>query len=320
MNLRWLFQLLSPAGVRSRLSVLIFHRVHPQTDPIFPGEMDAARFEAMLGWIGKWFNVLPLPQAVAGLREGSLPARALAITFDDGYADNATVAAPILQRLGMPATFFVAAGYLGGGRMWNDTVIETVRRAPGRVLDLRPLDLGEWPIGTAEERRHTIESLLGVLKYRYPEDRDRAAAAVAESAGVALPADLMMTPEQVRGLARAGMTVGGHTVNHPILAAIPDEEARAEIVDGKTHLERITGAPVTLFAYPNGKPLRDYDGRHVAMVRQAGFDAAFSTAWGAARREADPFQLPRFTPWDRTRLRYGLRMAWNLRQHDHRTA
>ena len=78
------------------------------------------------------------------LQQGRLPPRALAITFDDGYADNRTVAAPLLERHGLPCTFFVATGFLDGGRMWNDTLIETVRRAPGQTLDLRDLtpDLG----------------------------------------------------------------------------------------------------------------------------------------------------------------------------------
>src|ERR1035437_9290941 len=96
--LKPLFHVLSPARSKARLSVLIFHRVSLDPDPLFPDEMYAARFNEVCGWLGSWFNVLPLDQAVAHLNTGTLPARAACITFDDGYADNFHVAMPILQR------------------------------------------------------------------------------------------------------------------------------------------------------------------------------------------------------------------------------
>ena len=99
-------------GVGARLSVLIFHRVLPESDPIFPDEMYAHCFEAMCGWLKAWFNVLPLDAAVASLKAGKLPARSACITFDDGYVDNHDVALPILLRHGLPATFFIATGFL----------------------------------------------------------------------------------------------------------------------------------------------------------------------------------------------------------------
>jgi len=92
---------------------------------------------------------------------------------------------------------------------------------------------------------------------------------------------------------------------------LDDRQARAEIVGGKHCLEEITGAPVTLFAYPNGKPGRDYGPRDVELVRQAGFAAAVSTSVGAANRASDLFQLPRFTPWDRSPRLFGLRLLAN---------
>jgi peptidoglycan/xylan/chitin deacetylase (PgdA/CDA1 family) len=132
--MRWLFNALSPGADRARLSILIFHRVLPKADPLFPDEVDAERFDHICAWVRQWFNVLPLPDAARRLREGSLPPRALAITFDDGYADNFDVALPILQRHGLVASFFVATGFIDGGRMWNDTLIESVRRAGVDVL------------------------------------------------------------------------------------------------------------------------------------------------------------------------------------------
>jgi peptidoglycan/xylan/chitin deacetylase (PgdA/CDA1 family) len=95
---------------RDRLSVLIYHRVPAEPDDLLSGEPHASEFEQAMRWIKSTFNVIPLADGVEGIRTGKLPSRALSITFDDGYANNATVAAPILQRLGLHATFFIATG------------------------------------------------------------------------------------------------------------------------------------------------------------------------------------------------------------------
>lgn len=316
---RPMFSLLSPGGRRGRLSILIFHRVLPAPDPIFPGEASAAWFDSMLGWLKAWFNVLPLDEAVRRLAEGRLPSRAAAITFDDGYADNHDVALPLLRRHGLPATFFIATGFLDGGRMWNDSVIEAVRRCPMPELDLNGLDeagsvgsLGRHAVRTPEEKRQAIEAVIGAIKYLPLSNRATLVERIGERSGARLPDDLMMTSDQVRALRRYGMQIGGHTVSHPILATLDEGPARHEIAEGKRQLEEILAEPVTLFAYPNGKPAADYAPASVALVRELGFQAAVSTAWGAAGPTSDPFQLPRFTPWDRSRGRFALRLARNL--------
>jgi peptidoglycan/xylan/chitin deacetylase (PgdA/CDA1 family) len=112
---------------------------------------------------------------------------------------------------------------------------------------------------------------------------------------------------------QAGMQIGAHTVSHPILARQTDDQARQEIGDSKRFLEQLLGERITLFAYPNGKPGDDYSPQSVEVVRSLGFDAAVSTEWGASRMGDDPLQIKRFTPWDKTRLRFGLRLLGNLR-------
>ena len=303
---------LSPAGARARLSTLIFHRVHAVPDALYPDEPDARRFEEIMYWVKGWFNVLPLRAAVAGLHKGTLPARAAAITFDDGYADNCEVALPILRKLGLPATFFVATGFLNGGRMWNDTVIESVRRVSTPEFDLSTPKLGRFATGSLEEKRATIEKIIGATKYLPGREREEAVAAIESASGHRLPTDLMMTDAQVRELRDAGMEIGAHTRTHPILARCAPEDAAAEIAAGRDDLSAILGEPPRFFAYPNGKPGADYDSSHVAMARRMGFDAALSTVWGAARAGDDLYQLPRFTPWARKRLPFALRLAQNL--------
>ncbi|MGH8602917.1 MAG: polysaccharide deacetylase family protein, partial [Gammaproteobacteria bacterium] len=121
---------LSPAGRRGRLTILIYHRVLSKPDAMLEGEVDIAAFDWQMDVLARNFNVLPLVEAVQRLRARSLPARAAAITFDDGYADNVENALPVLTRYGLNATFFIGTAYLNGGRMWNDTIIEAVRRTP----------------------------------------------------------------------------------------------------------------------------------------------------------------------------------------------
>ena len=304
---------LSPTGPRARLSILIFHRVLGQPDPLFPGEQDIRRFDEVLSWVSKWFQVLPLDEAVLRLGAGTLPACAAAITFDDGYADNLTNALPVLQHHGMTATFFVATSFLDGGRMWNDSIVEAVRTCRAEVLDLKGEGLGAYALESNEQRRIAIEALLANIKYLEPVKRQEAVAFVQRCVGGVLPDDLMMTSRQVKELRHAGMQIGAHTCSHPILAKLPDEEALNEISGSKSVLESLLEEPITLFAYPNGKPGKDYLAKHAVMVEKAGFQAAVSTANGVSSAATDRYQLPRFSPWDASRFRYGVRMLSNLR-------
>ena len=321
--IRTTFSLLSPRGPEAKLSVLIFHRVLAAADPLFPDEPDASRFDTICGWLARWFNVLPLDVAVSRLRAGSLPARAAAITFDDGYADNHDVALPILRRHGLPATFFIATGFLDGGRMWNDTVIECVRRAPNRTMDLSWLGLqgiGHLDVSDGATKRAAVGQLLRALKYLPLSTRNALVEQLAAATSALLPSDLMMRSEQVRALRDAGMQVGAHTQTHPILSSLSREQARSEMLGSKQVLERLLSEPIRSFAYPNGKPDADYTAESVQLARELGFELAVSTAWGAADRSVDPLQVPRFTPWDRPRWRFAARLANNLRTEGRRAA
>jgi len=276
----------------SRLSILIYHRVLPHPDPLLPSLPDVRQFDRQMSLLKRCFTVLPLGMAVHCLRQQRLPPRAAAVTFDDGYADNAEYALPILQRHGLSATFFIASAYLNGGQMWNDDVIAHARQAG---------------LGPA-----ALDDLLLQLKYLPFEQRLRAARSLVP------PHDskLMLTTSQLQTLAAAGMGIGAHTHRHPILSAMADGEALADIARGKAALEAITQTPVTLFAYPNGKPGVDYHQRHVEMMGGLGFEAAFSTVAGSAYEGSDLLQLPRFTPWERDRPRFLLRLLaqrWHVR-------
>jgi peptidoglycan/xylan/chitin deacetylase (PgdA/CDA1 family) len=296
---------------KGTLAILIYHRVLPRPDPMLGEEVDAKLFRQHLTFLKTNCNVLPLTEAVSRLRNGQLPPRAACITFDDGYADNYHVARPLLQEFGLSATFFVSTGYLDGGRMWNDTIIEAIRNATAPLVIK---DIGRFSIDTTEARQKAAAAVLTSLKHLPFEMRQHRAEEIAGKIGGKLPGDLMMTRAEVRALHGAGMIVGAHTVTHPILSRTDDVVARKEIADGREDLEGLTGGRVTLFAYPNGRPVRDYTAAHVQLVRELGFDAAVSTAWGIARRDSDLYQLPRFTPWDRDPLRFVVRFVQNYRR------
>lgn len=308
--------LASPSGKQARLSILIFHRVHAARDPLFPDEPDIARFDEIVGWVKHWFNVIPLQDAIHRLKSGTLPARAAAITFDDGYADNLICATPVLKKHGLQATFFIATGFLDGGRMWNDTVIESVRSASKVSIDCGALGLGTLSIARIEEKRAALAVLIPAIKHLPVAQRSESVDRIAEACAGDLPTNLMLTSEQVRKMRDEGMGIGAHTVTHPILAKLDDRVVCQEIADSRTCLEGILKERIGLFAYPNGKLGSDYHKGHAEIIKSLGFDAAFATNWGNCNAASDLYQLPRFTPWDAVRWRFGLRLLMNTRQAD----
>ena len=291
----------------SRLLVFAYHRIVPKPDSMLQGEVTAAAFDSQTGWLARHATVLTLPDAIERWRRGKLPRRAACITFDDGYLSNFETALPILQRWQVPATFFIATGFLDGGRMWNDTIIEATRRTSVAAFDLSDYGLGRVAIDA--ERPVLADQLLDALRRLPYDQRERCVAAIAAQSLVDLPNDLMMTSEQVRQLARLGMDLGGHTETHPILARLPADAARAEILLGKENLAQIVGAAPRTFAYPNGVPGKDYLVEHVAMVREAGFEAAVTTAFGGVAADDDALQLPRVIPWDQRAAAFARRAA-----------
>jgi len=303
---------LSPAGKRARLSILIYHRVLTEPDPLLKTKHDHKSFDTQINYLSHHFNILPLYEAVQRLRSGTLPSRAACITFDDGYSDNAEVALPILQKYGASATFFIATGFINGGIMWNDRVIELIRRAKGETLNLEQIGKGIHAIKTVSQRHNLLFNLIKELKHLPFETRHQQLQELQEIIPETLPNDFMMTSEQIRKLHQAGMEIGAHTVEHPILTRVENDKAYVEMANSKETLENIIDDSVRLFAYPNGIPNLDYLPDHIAIAKKIGFEAAVSTAWGADNRNSDLFQLPRFTPWDTSRSRFVLRMAQNM--------
>jgi peptidoglycan/xylan/chitin deacetylase (PgdA/CDA1 family) len=309
---QWLPDYLWRAAARLRshgkLVILTYHRILPQRDALLVDDVDASEFAWQMELLARCFRVRPLPEAVAALYAGELEPGTVCVTLDDGYADNHDLALPVRQRLGLTATFFVATAFLNGGRMWNDTVIEALRLTRATSVDSAELGLGTLTTASLAERKRAIEHCIGALKYLPPQERERRCERLAALCDVELPRNMMMTDAMVAALARAGMDIGGHTHNHPIMATVGEEEAATEIRAGVDYLTRVTGKPIVSFAYPNGRPMQDYTLRDANLVRDAGLALAVTTARGVSDKSSDRYQLARLAPWDRTATRFLLRI------------
>ncbi len=295
-----------------RLSVMIFHRILPETDRFLAGDPTADEFSAVMAVVRERFHPIRLAEGVRRLQDGTLPQRSVCVTFDDGYADNLEVAAPILKDLQIPATVFVATGYLDGRSMWNDRLSAAIRQAPGEHIDLNEFDCGQHPVGDLAQRAQLASFLIRQLKYRPSEEREQIAGELAARYAPNMRSP-MMTRDQVRQLRAEGIEIGGHTVTHPILARTDDDRAFQEIAENKEDLEGLLGERLRFFAYPNGKPGQDFAPIHSDMVKRAGYRGALTTRPGVSTAGTDPFLLPRFTPWDRTPTRFAVRLLLNMR-------
>jgi peptidoglycan/xylan/chitin deacetylase (PgdA/CDA1 family) len=302
--------------------VLLYHRIaelrfDPQLLAVTP-----SRFAQHLEALREYGCPTPLGEMYAALRDRRLPHRAIAVTFDDGYADNLECGKPLLERYETPATVFVATSYAGRDReFWWDE-LERLLLLPGRLPETLRLRIGstfhEWRLGNAcvfgeedYERhsdwnveiahdpspRHTVYRLLcRLLRGVSGADRTAALDELADMAGVTPTGRVSHRALSFDGLGRLAdgdmVDLGAHTSSHCTLSALSADAQRSEIVESKTRLQEITGRAVTSFAYPFGGRA-DYTPTTVGLVREAGFTLACSNVPGLVRRRTDPFQLPR---------------------------
>ncbi len=289
--------------------ILIYHRVLDEPDYMRSSEVDIAKFSWQMFLLSNYFNVLSLEAALSLQDKNALPPRAVCISFDDGYADNYLNALPILKKNNLTAIFFIANGYLNGGMMWNDKVIEAIRNIQDKNLDLSLFDLGEFDICDEMSKEKSAQEIILKIKHLDIDKRQSIADYIANLAGE-MPENVMMSNTQLSELYESGMEIGGHTVTHPILATLDDQTALHEIQENKKFLEQILDTQLNCFAYPNGKPDQDYLSNQIGLVKSLGYKVALSTRWGVVDSSSDRMQLPRFTPWDENPVKFMLRMLY----------
>ncbi|MDP2325277.1 MAG: polysaccharide deacetylase family protein, partial [Gammaproteobacteria bacterium] len=198
VGLRRAGNLLSRGAEGRRLVILHYHRVPEEPDPMCPELLERRIFGLHMQALADVFHVVPLSEGLVQLQDGTLPPRAVAITFDDGYADNYQVALPVLQHFRHPAAFFVAAGFLDGGCMFNDLVIEACRAAPVGNWQTGIGMLGNYVVADGPARSQLANQLIGRLKYLAADERLAVARQLLDSVGTRWPEHLMMTSDEVR--------------------------------------------------------------------------------------------------------------------------
>ncbi|WP_430458529.1 polysaccharide deacetylase family protein [Rheinheimera sp.] len=301
-----------PADSGCSFAVLNYHRVMPIHTFWNEQVLDVGVFEQQLLQLKRFFRVLSLEQALQLASQGKVPANAVVITIDDGFADCYDHIFPLLQRYQLPATFFISTQGLQQGYLWENQIANAILQAPAEISTLQ---LQNLTFATADktERHRSIVAITDLIKYHPMAQRNQLIADLIAQTGVPQMHHEFVTAEQLKQMAAAGMTIGAHTVHHPILALESAETARAEITQSKAILEQILAQPVHYFAYPNGKFAIDFSDEHVAQVRDSGFAAAFCTDWGQARPTQEcRFRLRRFTPWDRNPWFFSLRLALHI--------
>ena len=275
--------------------VLVFHRVVPEdrSDPL-RRRLSSTDFDQQLSWLRKLAPVVSLDTLNDQLHSGHLPHRQVVITFDDGYRDNRYVAAPILQSHGLPATFYLTAGWIGTERRWWWDEVEarllTAVVRSGRGIDVKRTELSR--------RIHEICSQLRPL---HPAERDRRLIEIGVEPPPADPMDLAMSWEEAREMARMGFTLGAHSMHHPALSALDEETARIEMRESRRVLEERLGQPVRHFAYPYDEVMRRR--RQVPaflerIARESGFQTAGTVVADSVTRWTNPLAMPRLVVGD----------------------
>lgn len=313
--------MLSPAGAGARLSLMLFHKIPRIADPLTPNEPTLDQIEPLFDFFAAHTNVLPLSEATVALANGSLPARAVALTFDDGYVEWIDHIAPALRQRNLPATFFVTTGQLECSEaLWHERITAAVRALPGSDVRL-PFGFGSYTtLVSVEQRARLVRDLQERLKYVPLRERAEAIEMLEAQALQPLILPRGFDSAAVRSLHSQGFEIGAHTVNHPILNETSLAEARKEIGMCKEELEAIIGAPVTSFAYPNGRPETDFGAEHVEIVKACGYKSAVTTSNGVASRSSDVFQLPRFSPWAQGEEQVALQLGRNMLGRGHSLA
>jgi peptidoglycan/xylan/chitin deacetylase (PgdA/CDA1 family) len=300
-------RLLCAAGVpavarrrhRDLLAIVMFHGVDDESlSPACWHVHGSALYRRQLEYVRSHFNVLPLEEALDRLAAGTLPPRALAITFDDGTRNLATRAVPVLRDLKLPAAVFLATGPIGSDEtLWPDRLWLAIARTTATEVDLAALGLSTRSLDSTDNRGEVYAAAVDRLKDLDDAQRiavlDEILGALGYRDGGEGGPFRMLSWDEAREIVGDGLvTLYPHTVTHPILARCSDDKVEREITDSCAAIERATGRTPTIFAYPNGR-LKDFDARAKDVLRGRGVRWALSTTAGFADRRCDPLALPR---------------------------
>jgi peptidoglycan/xylan/chitin deacetylase (PgdA/CDA1 family)/CelD/BcsL family acetyltransferase involved in cellulose biosynthesis len=301
--------------------IFLYHRVNDDKDP-FLGGLPSATFAAQMEYISRHFPLVTIDQVANGdFPQGH--SYCVAVTFDDGYRDNFTAALPILKKYGVPATVFLATGCIESGQLpWYDQVRLAFKLTTRKRLSLKDLGGPEGNLKELSARLRLLDLTLGWLRRTSQSRRAAAISAVFELLGVPECLNLpnqMLRWDEIRQMSRSQVFFGAHTVNHPPLSQTSESELKTEIAGSKRMIENRLQLPVWHFAYPFGQPF-DFSAQAKHAVQEAGFKTAVTTVRGLNQPGDDPFELRRFTPWEKDPALFRMKLDWyRLRGWNHRS-
>jgi peptidoglycan/xylan/chitin deacetylase (PgdA/CDA1 family) len=293
----------------STYQILAYHHVDDRADPFFGG-IPTAVFRKQMEALAAHFNVLPLQDLLKLASADDLPPRAVAVTLDDGYRDSYLHAFPVFREFGLPATVFLATGGMEKqALLWHDIVFDAFRRTQAPAVSFCGI---EYPLGTLENKKAAQLLLRRYLRKVNVAERDSLIRDVTSQLGVGEPCGdfaQMISWQEAREMAEHNITIGAHTVTHPILTRIAPEQALEEIVHSKETIERHLQRDVTLFAYPNGQR-DDFNESIKGAVQAAGFAGAVTTMEGINSKRSDIFELRRTIDIGQNPHLLPLKLAW----------
>jgi peptidoglycan/xylan/chitin deacetylase (PgdA/CDA1 family) len=297
---------------RPVVCIFTYHRVVESGTNNVGGHPTSPVFEAQVKALNAILPVRPLEQALRELRDGELRKSVSAITFDDGYADNYLIAAPILKKHNLSATFFVSTDHIGGSAIAGERIQTAFEHTSKRTLNLSDFGLPCFVFNNKDAAANTQSALRQIIKYFAPEHRDQVTEAIVERLDFRGEMPKMMSAEQIKKALELGMAIGSHSHRHLIMSTVDLDACRQDVLKSIAALESITGAKPSMFAYPNGRQGSDYGQQHSELLQELGFNFALTTNRGLAKAGFNAMEVPRLSPWDITRRRFQLRLLQDL--------
>jgi peptidoglycan/xylan/chitin deacetylase (PgdA/CDA1 family) len=300
--------------VPSTAVVLMYHSIAADehaTENILGVSRGRASFEHHMEMLARRYSPVSIEDVAQFAKSGRrLPPRAVAVTFDDGFADNYEIALPILSRYGIPATFYIMVDAVANGILPWYCRIRFAFSTTAKTQWINPETNQKYTFNTSLERKAAMTAawecaakMTGRVQKGFVAQIEKSL----ETEPVSAPHGFMLTWEQVRALRKAGHTIGAHTLSHPNLAQVSESEARSEIVGSQKTLQKEMGEPVEHFSYPHPALNPQWSNLTLDITREAGFKSAVLTTRGPVRAGDDPLALKRIgTPADLDQF------TWNL--------
>lgn len=296
LGLNWLLR----RCAREDIAVLMYHGLAPDESGIDAWTMvKVSSFRRQMQHLQKYCNVISagdlFSEPATGSR-GRSDRRKVMITFDDGYRSNYEYAYPILQELRLPATIFVATGFVDTTNLfWYDKVIYAIQCSQRVALDLRAYGLGVFDLTRANPARRwdDIQTVLTAIKTLDFDRRERLAESIAGELGASSGNRSLFYPlkrEDILAMHRSGLIAfGSHTDRHEILTQLTPQRVEETVATSLTKLRGIVGEDCRIFSYPNG----DHNEQLMALMRDADIDYAFTTCKAFWKNTSSNWSIPR---------------------------